>query len=178
MAVILFVKPAEMSATTILGGNVDPDKYEPCMELVQDTVIEPLLGTELYDKIKADYESASLTGKYLTLFDDYVKPITKYETVAEFVEISNFMVDNGGTFKHSAEDREATTKDETYNLSGKYHSYSQTYIDRFKKWICKNNLPEYKRYQDEVNAQEVQARGGWFFPRGSVNINGINECDL
>jgi hypothetical protein len=178
MAEVLFITPAEMAATTILGGNVDVDKYIVNIAFTQLSVIEPLLGSELYDKILADLVAGTLTGDYETLFTEYVQPITKHEALAEYIEVSNFMVDNGGTFRHTAENRENTTKDDTQFLAGKYHSLAQMYIKRFEKWICKNKIDEYKRYQDEVNAQNVEVKAGWYFGKTYGSVNGINECDL
>lgn len=169
MAETLFITPAEMAATTILGGNVDIDKYIINIAFAQLSVIEPLLGTELYDKIVSDFEGDTLAGDYETLFDEYVHPITKHEALAEYIEVSNFMVDNGGTFKHTADNRENTTKDDTQFLAGKYHSLAQMYIKRFNKWICKNTITEYKRYQDDVNAQNVEVKSGWYFGQGEIN---------
>lgn len=168
MAETLFITPAEITGTTIMGGNVDVDKYITNIAFVQVTVIEPLLGTELYDKIKTDFEAdptglTGLTGDYLTLFTDYIKPITKNTAVAEYIKISTLMLDNGGTFKHVAENREIPSQNELNMLSGNYSSMAQMYIKRFEKWICKNMLPEYKRSQDEVNAQKVNQRSGLFF---------------
>lgn len=163
MAEYIFLTPAEITGTTILGGNVDPDRYLFNLADVQMSVIEPLLGTELYDKIKSEAEAGTLAGDYLTLYDEYVKPITKHEALAEYIEISPFLLENGGAFKHTADNREAMTRGEIEILSGKYHSMAQTYIKRFEKWICKNKLTEYKRYQDDVNAQKVQTTLGLFF---------------
>ena len=67
MAELLFISPQEMTNTTILGGNVDFDKYRLNILNVQKTVIEPLLGTELYDKIVADVTAATITGDYETI---------------------------------------------------------------------------------------------------------------
>lgn len=163
MAETLFITPSEITGTTILGGNVDPDRYLFNIADVQISVIEPLLGTELYDKIVADFKADTLTGLYETLFNEYVKPITKHEALAEYIEISPFLVENGGTFKHNAENREQLTRNEIELLAGKYHSLAQMYIKRFEKWICKNTIAEYKRYQDDVNAQKVQTSTGMYF---------------
>ena len=57
MAEFLFIQPTEITSTTIMGGNVDIDKYLFCIADTQISVIEPLLGTELYDKILADAEA-------------------------------------------------------------------------------------------------------------------------
>ena len=51
MAELLFTSPSELSETTILGANVDIDKYTFTILSVKLRVIEQILGTLLYDKI-------------------------------------------------------------------------------------------------------------------------------
>ena len=161
MAEILFITPEELIQGTIIGGNVDADKYITSVANAQVMVIEPLLGSELYDKIKNDVQNNTLTGLYLTLYNEFVKPITKAEATAEYIEISSYILDNGGLYKHQTDSAEIVDKDEAQFLSGKYHSMAQMFIQRFEKWICKNNIAEYKTSQDEVNAQEVKLTAGW-----------------
>ena len=162
MAELLFVTPQECASNTILSGNIDLDKFVFCIANVQLTTIEPLLGTELYDKIISDIEGVGLAGSYLELYENFVKPITKNESVAQFIEIASYLVDNGGIYKHSAEGKEIVSKDEAQFLANKYKSLAQMYVQRFNKWICKNPLTEYKTYQDEVNAiKNVNLMTGW-----------------
>ena len=167
MATLLFITPQELTETTIIGGNVDIDKYQMNIENVMITVIEPLLGTELYDKIVDDITNDTLTGLYETMFNDYVKPITKNQACAEYVTVSGFMITNGGAFKHAPENAEIMGSEEKELISTIYSSKADTYISRFEKWICKNPLPEYKTSQDEVNASKsVTNVAGWYFGRG------------
>ena len=88
MAELLFIQPSDITKTTVLGGNVDIDKYQFCIINAQISVIEPLLGTELYDYIIDNF--GTLTGDYETLFNEFVKPITKNEAIAEYIEISSY----------------------------------------------------------------------------------------
>ena len=53
-----------------MGGNVGIDKYVYLIDIVQKTVLEPVLGTKLYKKIQEDYNNNSLTGLYLQMYDD------------------------------------------------------------------------------------------------------------
>jgi hypothetical protein len=159
---LLFITPQEASSSTILSGNIDIDKFLFCIANVQLTTIEPLLGTELYDKIVAEKTAGTLAGDYLTLFNDFIKPITKHESVAQFIEIASYIVDNGGIYKHSAEGKEVVDKQEAQFLSGKSKAMSQMYVQRFNKWIEYNPLAEYKTYQDEVNAiKDINLLTGW-----------------
>ncbi|MEY3501813.1 MAG: hypothetical protein RL308_3486 [Bacteroidota bacterium] len=162
MAELLFVTPQEMTSSTILSGNTDTDKYLFCILNTQLTTIEPLLGSELYDKIISDIEAETLTGLYLELYTDFIKPITKNEALAQYIEIASYMVDNAGIYKRSGENVEVVDKDEVQYLSGKYKSLAQMYVTRFEKWICKNPLIEYKTIQDEVNAlKNINLNVGW-----------------
>jgi hypothetical protein len=162
MAEFLFQTPQEIQSTTIMGGNVDPDKYLFCIANVQLTIIEPLLGTLLYDKIYAEAEAGTLTGLYLQLYNDFIKPIVKNSAVAEYLTIASYMVQNGGIFKHTGDNIEVVDKQETQFLAQKYNAYAQVYVQRFEKWICKNPLTEYKCYQDEVNAKKgMKLTAGW-----------------
>lgn len=161
MAEFLFITPEELIQGTIIGGNVDVDKYITSVANAQIQVIEPLLGTELYDKIKSDAQNDTLTGLYETLYNDFVKPITKAEATAEYIEISSYILDNGGLYKHQSDNAEIVDKDETQFLAGKYHSLAQMFVQRFEKWICKNDIDEYKTIQDEVNAQNIKLTAGW-----------------
>ncbi len=164
MADFLFIQPSEMTQTTILGGNVDIDKYIFCVADTQITFIEPLLGTELYDKILAEAAAVTLAGDYLILYNEFVKPITKHEATAKYIEIASYTLDNGGMFKHQPDSAQIVEKDEVLYLSNKYHAMAQMYVQRFNKWICKNTLTEYKTWQDEVNASKnMKATGGFYF---------------
>ena len=159
---LLFITPNEMTSGTILSGNTDTDKYLFSILNVQLTTIEPLLGTELYDKIISDIEGAGLTGLYLELYNDFIKPITKNEALAQYIEIASYLVDNGGIYKRSGENVEVVDKQEVQFLAGKYKSLAQMYVGRFNKWICKNPLIEYKTTQDEVNAlKDINLNVGW-----------------
>ena len=175
MAELLFIQPSDITKTTVLGGNVDIDKYQFCIINAQISVIEPLLGTELYDYIIDNF--GTLTGDYETLFNEFVKPITKNEAIAEYIEISSYTLNNGGLFKHSPQDAEIVDKDEAQYLAGKYHSLAQMYIQRINKWICLNNLPEYKHYQDEVSAQNIKVTSGWYLGSKPNYNDGYNNDD-
>lgn len=162
MAELLFLTPQEMTQTTIIGGNVDTDKYQMCILETQVRIIEPLLGSELYDKIVSDLVGAGLSGLYLTLFNDFVKPITKYEASASYIAISPYMLNNGGLFKSQPENTQIVEKKEVDGLSERYSAIAQTYVERFNKWILNNPLQEYKIYQDKVNAMSINVNNGWY----------------
>lgn len=184
MAVLLLVTPQEVAQKSALGGNIDIDKLNFTIEQIQKTVLEPLLGTLLFDKIIADFDASALAGDYLFLYQNFVKPILISQTAGEYIEVSSYSVDNGGIYRHQAENEEVPSRQDIEFFANKYRGYAQTDIERFYKWICKNPLPEYKTHQDEVNAQkDVRIMGGLYFgkyqdpTRWEREGNYIDRCD-
>lgn len=155
---VLLIRPSEITQFTPMGGNVDVDKYTPCIYDVQRTVIRPLLGADLYDKIKTDFEADTLSGNYLILYTDYLKPILRHQSFAEYVEIGSYMVTNGGTYKHVPENSESVSKDEVQYLAQISRSKAQLYIEQVKHWLRGANLTEYNNI---CNGNNVQVTSGW-----------------
>lgn len=88
------------------------------------------------------------------------------------------MVDNGGTSIHQSSTKESVDDNGLSKLANTYAGMADTFIDRFQEWIMHNPLPEYKTYQEGVNANKnISNRGGWFFglPSNSVIDREINE---
>lgn len=153
----LLITPQEMIKNSILDGNIDVDKYRFCIEQVQLSTIEPLLTTDLYNKILTDAEAEDLTGVYLTIYNDFVVPILKHEAVAQYIEICSYMVANGGLFKHTADNKEVVNNQEARTLAGKYSNIAQSYVIRWNKFICKTSVTEYKRCHNT----QTNLSAGW-----------------
>lgn len=160
-----------MTEETILGGNIDVSKYNFCISETQGSLIEPLLGTELFDKMIADKtDPVTYSGLYETLYNDYIVPILMHSATASYIEIAGIMITNGGMFKHSPENSQILDEKEVYRLSGICRNHAQTYVLRFDKWIINNPLTEYKTNQDEVDASKsINDSAGWWF--GDINEN-------
>ncbi len=174
----LFISPSEIKSTTVIGANVDQDKFIFVIADVQNTTILPLLGQELYEKVLSEAELNTLSGDYLEMYTKFIQPITKYQTVANYVLISNYMVDNGGTSIHQSNTKESVDENGLSRLANTYAGMADTFIDRFQEWIMHNPLPEYKTYQEGVDASKhVSNRGGWFFGEPSNAVIGRETQD-
>lgn len=162
MAEILLINPSEITETTILGGNIDLDKYRFCIFDAQIKVIQPLLGDTLYEYIKTNKNT--LSGLYLELYNDYIKPIIKFSSVANYINIASYIIDNGGVYKHQATAKELATNEEIGNLVQRYNSLADMYIQRFYKWICLNSIPEYLSDSDNIvnPNKELSTKFGWY----------------
>ena len=164
MATAIFIEPQDIYTYTILSGNIDVDKLKPIILSTQLETIEEMLGTELYDKIYADFIASNLTGLYLELFNDYIVMVLRNQSAANYISLSPYSIGNGGAFKRTYNGVETIDTKEVERVAQIYSSNAQMYINRFIKWIGLNPLDEYKTYQDEVNAtQNINLNNGWYF---------------
>ena len=143
------ITSSEIVLNTPMGGNVDTDKYINLINDVQVLVLEPILGTKLYDKILNDFAGDSLAGDYLEMYNDYIKQVLWHSVFAEYVKYGGIWVNNGGIYKHIADDSDNASQDEIDSLAKSYQSKADAYISRLERYLCDKNIPEYDNSQDE-----------------------------
>ena len=84
---------------------------------MQITILEPLIGTNLYDKILIDFNADTLIGLYSTLYTDYIKPLLVHCVFADFVTTGAYRVENAGIFKHTPNNAENISKTEIITIN-------------------------------------------------------------
>jgi phytoene dehydrogenase-like protein len=145
MAQALFVTTKDIATFTALNGNVDVDKFMQFIKISQDIHIQNYLGTDLYNKINDDIVSSSLAGDYLTLVNDYIKPMVIHWAMVEYLPFSAYTIANKGVYKHSSENSESVEKNEVDFLINKERSIAKNYTQRFVDFMCfnSNDYPEF-----------------------------------
>ena len=104
----LFISSTRLKKDTVLGGSVDDNLIMPYILLAQDMNILPVLGTDLYDKLKSDIQGGSLTGAYKTLVETYIQPALvqfAFSTLAPYLRLrfsNNSVVVMGATEQSSS----------------------------------------------------------------------------
>lgn len=174
---VRLITSQEIKFNTPLGGNVDPDKYLNFIDDVQIMVLENVLGTKLYDKILADFDSNSLSGLYLLMFNDYIKPVLWHSVFAEYVKIGTLTVGNGGIYRHLSDSSQLASDQDISMILKSYESRADTYIGRLDRFLCdkESEIPEYTSNQDNDYdldpSTNVRTISGWHFSSGSKNYD-------
>jgi len=160
----LLLKDNEIAHSSILGGNVDVDKYKYCISDAQISSLEEILGEDLYEKIKTDVEDDTITGLYLILYEKYITPFLIHRSAMEYLKDGAYMVNNGGIYKHTPQNGTAIDKLEVDLLVSNQRYKADIYQQRMEKWLCKNKLTEYI-YNSEniVNPKKDEGNSGWYF---------------
>ena len=111
MAEALLITRKDVVKFTALSGNVDTDKFIQYVKIAQDKHIENYLGTDLLESIQTKIVAGTLSGNYLTLVNEYVKPCLIHWTMVEMLPFSAYTIANKGVFKHNSENAENVSKE-------------------------------------------------------------------
>lgn len=161
---VLFVTPTDIKRYTALNGNVDQDKFLQFVKIAQDIHIQQYLGTRLFDKFKTDIVSNDLAEPYLSLLNDYIKPMVVHWALVEFLPFSAVVIGNKGVYKPTSENAEVVSKVEVDALQDKQRDLAQYYTRRFIDFMCfnSNNFPEYLNNSNEdIYPQKDSSYTNW-----------------
>lgn len=165
MATGLFITRNDLVKHSSLNGNIDTDKFIQYVKIAQEIHIQNYLGTDLYEKIQIDIESSTLSGVYLTLVNDYIKPMLIHWAMVEFLPFSAYTIANKGIFKHTSENATNVEKTEIDFLIEKERNIAQYYTDRFIEHMSFNaaaNFPEYyTNINDKIYPDKDASFEGW-----------------
>ena len=164
MAEALLITRKDVVKFTAMNGNVDTDKFIQYVKIAQDKHIENYLGTDLMNKIQADIVASTLTGDYLNLVNEWVKPCLIHWAMVEYLPFANYTIANKGVFKHSSENAEGVTKEEMDTLVEKERNTAQYYTDRLIDYLSFNassKFPEYYTNNNEDVYPDKDIFGGW-----------------
>jgi hypothetical protein len=158
MSKALFISRNDLVNKTPLGGNVDADKFLQFVEIAQETHIQNFLGTDLYNKISTDINASTLSGNYLTLVTDYIKPMLVHYAMSEYLPFAAFTIGNGGIFKHSSENSESATKEDISFITNKERQIAKGYTDRFLSFMSFNASTMFPEYYTNSNGDVNPSR--------------------
>ena len=145
-----------------MGGNVGTDKYIFLIDIVQKMVLEPVLGTKLYDKIKADYNTNSLAGLYLQMHSDYIEPFLNYSVYAKYAHSGSNRIRNNGNLKPSPNNSEVMSNEDNISTENEYRNVANLFLGGLEDFLSYEgvNVPEYNT-QDNKYDEEAKNNDGY-----------------
>ena len=130
---------------TPMGGNVGIDLYIFLIDIVQKMVLEPVLGTKLYEKIKTDYAADTLSGLYLKMHEDYIEDFLNYSVYAKYTHSGSNRIRNNGNLKTTPDNSVVMTDKENISSESEYNNVAGLYLTGLEKFLSVegSNIPEY-----------------------------------
>lgn len=145
MNIGLIISATYIKQITGVHANVNDDVLNISTNLAQDLYIQPALGTDLFDKIRNDTASGSLTGDYETLANTYISPALAWFTVYEAAREVNFKIMNKSIASSSSDNSQPVDWQTMQNLREEYKDKAEFYLQRLNDYLCEysDNFPEY-----------------------------------
>jgi hypothetical protein len=179
MAFVQLINIAYIKQYTVVNDSVEANLANPAIKLAQDKFIKSYLGTNLYDKIIADVAAGTISGDYLDLLNDYIKPMLLWRTMVELYPSLYVKVQNGSIVLRTSDDTQ--TLDQSFinklvaDANNNAQHYTQDFIDYMRHY---NNL--FPEYNTNTNNQKSPKRDNYnensmVFSSGNNDISSNNR---
>jgi ABC-type iron transport system FetAB ATPase subunit len=167
MADILFISTDYMKQNSVINDNVDDELIIPSIIKSQDLYIEPILGTDLMNRLKTDISGTSgqVAGLYKTLLDEYVqKTVREWATYEATINL-NYKYTNKSVALKSSDNSTPSTIEEIIYLREQIRNTAEYYSQRITAYLCANSslFPEYTSNNDSDDIR----------PNSSSYFNGL-----
>jgi hypothetical protein len=153
MADILFISQSFLKENTQVSDNVDVKYIRESILWSQDSQIQPILGTTLYNRLKDDIQNSTLAGVYQTLVDDYIQVCLKHYVTAECLQMAHYKITNKGLQIQDSEQSQPASSTRLDKLVEKEQNKGDWYRQRLIDYLCEytSNYPEYENPDSGVD---------------------------
>ena len=155
MAQALFITPIDVKRFTQANGNISDDRFLQNLFIAQEIHIQRFLGTDLYRAVESKIENSTLTGHYLTLVKDYVKPALCHWAMVEILPALAVTVSNKGVYRHTSENSQVATKEEVDYLVEKERQTAQYFSNRLIDYLADNATQHFPEYYTNNGNEDI-----------------------
>jgi hypothetical protein len=168
---ILFISPAYMKRTTYLSESVDDQMLVTSIVLAQDKYVIPVLGTDLYMRLRQDIAAATLTADYDGLLKNYVQKIVAWWGMVELLPALHVRHDGTNLVVRTAEQSATISPDDLHREIERSRQTAQLYTDRLIRHLRYNWDTKYPEYhtntEDDIHpSQKAYGQSGLTFSSG------------
>ena len=168
---VLFISETYVKNNTVIDENVDMRIILPSIADAQELRIHPILGSPLYDDLKAKITATTLTANDIILLDDYIAPCmlqwTLYEcSVSMLFKYRNRSVNTGG-----GENFTPISYEDLQFLRDDWKSKAEEREQRLINYLIDNSslYPKYTESSDDLNPRTTAYQASFYLGGGSSN---------
>jgi len=154
MADVLLINRDDIMTLTGTGGNVDTDKFYPHIKTAQDMHLQPVIGTDLYNKLLTivgddTWDDAS-NEVYATLISTYITPFLVYFTMVDFLPFQLYQIQNAGVFRSTSDNGITADTTDIQLMVNAFRNKAEFNNRRLNDYLCNNStlFPEYTSNTD------------------------------
>jgi hypothetical protein len=122
----------------LINDNMDAKVITPIIILVQDQYLHPLLGSDLFDEIKAEIIAESVSTANQTLLDDYIEKVMLWYVLCESTPAIKYRYMNKGVITKTGDNTTQADLAEVQWLMSKWKNNAEMYAERCTRFLEKN----------------------------------------
>lgn len=147
MARVFLISTETLKKNSIINNNVDDMYILPAIEFAQDSGLQPLLGTKLYNKLMDLVEDGSITEStdYKNLLDEYITPYLINKVTADIQLPLAYKLRNQGVVQQTGDNTYIPSLRDTQYVIQNYENKATFYGNRLSDYL-KANRSKYPEY--------------------------------
>ena len=172
-----FISIEELKQNNVINANVDSEYIEPALKEAQDIFLREIIGDTLYSTIENKINGNTLTGKYLTLVNQYIKPYLENRMLASLVVPISMKIRNAGVIQQFDQGFNSSNVKDVAYLADYYNGRVEFYENRMTEYLKKNinDIPEYAySSQNVTNPSQTHTAGTIYLGGGRKRPCGAN----
>lgn len=172
-----FISIDELKQNNVINANVDSEYIEPALREAQDIFLREIIGDALYSTIENKINGNTLTGKYLTLVNQYIKPYLENRMLASLVVPISMKIRNAGVIQQFDQGFNSSNVKDVAYLADYYNGRVEFYENRMTEYLKKNvnDIPEYAySSQNVTNPSQTHTAGTIYLGGGRKRSCGAN----
>jgi len=145
MTTTLLISEAKVRAFSDINESVDDSLMVNAIREAQDIVMQPIMGTKLYNALIEKIDNNSLSGSYQTLVDDYIQPALVYASLYNITENVYVRTRNNGLLTPTGGENSVNVDKNMYDTKRQsIFNKQQFYSDQLSRYLNEkyNLFPE------------------------------------
>ena len=141
----LLISEAKVRAYSDINESLDDALIVNAVREAQDMVIQPIIGTKLYNTIIEKIDNSSVSGSYQTLLDDYIQPALVYSSLYNITENIYVRSRNNGLLTPTGGENSVNVDKNMYDTKRQsIFNKQQFYSDQLSRYLNEkyNLFPE------------------------------------
>jgi hypothetical protein len=142
---------------TVVSDNLDTKLLQQVIWDCQESTLQTLIGTPLYNRLIAGVIANTLTVDEQELLNDYLTNVMVFLVLSELPMVLGYKFYNKNILKKTAENAEAASMTELVELMKYYKNKSEFYQERAIKYILRryNDDSVFTEYLDTTESDHI-----------------------
>ncbi len=147
---INFLTTQKLTQYGFIDGNVEEDLILNVAWRIQETKIQQLLGSPLYNSLKTKIKAGLTSGVYYDLMIEYVIPAFIPMVEFKMTFHNTNQIENKGTGKNRDEFMTSNTAAENNNLRDELKKDASVFRNQLVRFLCDDNGKNYPEYLERT----------------------------